>query len=107
MMTDLLIVLGVAAAYSIRRFRSIRGSGHVYFEVGCLVLVMVTLGRWLESSGKLKTTEALDALEKLLPEHVRVIGSDDHENIVPLARTASRAIACASWPANASRPMGG
>ncbi len=76
MMTDLLIVVGVAAAYVYSAISVVRGTGHVYFEVGCIVLVMVTLGRWLESSGKLKTTEALDALSKLLPEQVRVIASD-------------------------------
>jgi heavy metal translocating P-type ATPase len=37
-------------------------------EVGCVVLVMVTLGRWLEASGTLKANEAL---ERLLPVQVR------------------------------------
>ena len=41
---------------------------------------MMTLGRWLEATGKIKTTEALDALEKLLPDRIRVVqpnGEDD------------------------------
>ena len=63
---DLLIVLGVAAAYVYSAISVVRGAGHVYFEVGCAVLVMVTIGRWLEATGKLRTTAALDALEKLL-----------------------------------------
>jgi heavy metal translocating P-type ATPase len=70
---DLLIVLGVAAAYLYSAISVVRGAGHVYFEVGCAVLVMVTIGRWLEATGKLRTTTALDALEKLLPERVRVV----------------------------------
>ena len=37
---------------------------------------MVTLGRWFEASGKLKTTEALDALAKLLPDLVRTLDSE-------------------------------
>ena len=71
--TDLLIVLGVAAATVYSAISVLRGTGHIYFEVGCVVLVMVTLGRWLDATGKLQTTAALDALEKLLPERVRLV----------------------------------
>ena len=39
---------------SIRAVSVFRGAGHVYFEVGCAVLVMVTFGRWLEATGKLR-----------------------------------------------------
>ena len=49
---DLLIVVGVAAAYVYSAISVVRGAGHVYFEVGCAVLVMVTIGRWLEATGK-------------------------------------------------------
>jgi heavy metal translocating P-type ATPase len=81
---DLLIVAGVAAAYVYSAISVVRGAGHVYFEVGCAVLVMVTLGRWLEANGKLKTTEALDALQKLLPQRVRTIDAQGREAPCPL-----------------------
>ena len=68
---DLLLVAGVAAAFGISAWATWRGAGHVYFEVGCMVLVAVTLGRWLEASGKLQTTAALRELESLLPDRVR------------------------------------
>ncbi|MBX3415150.1 MAG: cation-translocating P-type ATPase [Pirellulales bacterium] len=70
--TDLLLVLGIGASYVYSVLAVFRGYPHVYFEVGCVVLVMLTLGRWLEATGKLRTTAALDALEKLLPEQVRL-----------------------------------
>jgi heavy metal translocating P-type ATPase len=70
---DLLIVVGVAAAYVYSAISVVRGAGHVYFEVACAVLVMVTIGRWLEATGKLRTTAALDALQKLLPQRVHVV----------------------------------
>lgn len=38
-----------------------------------MVLVAVTLGRWLEANGKLETTQALRDLEQLLPESVRLV----------------------------------
>ncbi|MGD9723385.1 MAG: heavy metal translocating P-type ATPase [Pirellulales bacterium] len=81
---DLLIVVGVAAAFVYSAISVWRGAGHVYFEVGCAVLVMVTLGRWLEAQGKLKTTEALDALEQLLPKQARLLGVNGQETLVPL-----------------------
>ncbi|MGD9645199.1 MAG: heavy metal translocating P-type ATPase [Pirellulales bacterium] len=81
--TDLLILLGVVASYGYSVVSVLRGSGHVYFEVGCIVLVMVTLGRWLEATGKLQTTAALDALERLLPSDVRRL-HNHREQLVPL-----------------------
>jgi len=71
--TELLIVLGVFAALVYSSISVFRGSGHIYFEVACVVLVMVTLGRWLDATGKLQTTAALDALAKLLPNEVRQV----------------------------------
>jgi heavy metal translocating P-type ATPase len=82
---DVLVVLGVGAAYVYSAISVLRGTGHVYFEVGCAVLVMVTLGRWLEASGKLKASEALDALEKLLPDEVRVHTVDGRDAMLPIA----------------------
>lgn len=71
--TDLLLMQGVLAAYIYSAESVFRGSGHVYYEVGCVVLVAVTLGRWLEATGKLKAGAALDALAKLLPRDVEII----------------------------------
>lgn len=71
--TDLLLVLGVAAAYLLSAISVLRDAGPVYFEVGCMVLLLVTLGRWLEATGRVRATHALDALEKLLPERVRLL----------------------------------
>ena len=65
--TDLLIATGVIAAYGISVANVLRGAETVYFEVGATVLVMVTLGRWFEATGKQKATEALDKLAALLP----------------------------------------
>ena len=79
--TDLLMVVGVAAAMIYSAISVFRGSGHVYFEVGCVVLVMVTIGRWLDATGKVQTTAALDALEKLLPDQVRLVCSG-HASII-------------------------
>ena len=49
---DLLLVLGVAAAFFYSVVSVVRGHGHVYFEIACVVLVLVTLGRLVRSGGK-------------------------------------------------------
>jgi heavy metal translocating P-type ATPase len=77
--TDLLLSAGVAAAFVYSMVSVLRGRGPVYFEVGCVVLVMVTLGRWLEASGKLKANDALDRLARLLPPQVRRLRGDVEE----------------------------
>ena len=74
--TDLLIATGVIAAYGISAANVLRGAETVYFEVGATVLVMVTLGRWFEATGKQKATEALDKLAALLPTTAHRIAFD-------------------------------
>lgn len=70
---DLLLLAGVAAACAYSVASVVRGSGHVYFEVACVVLVAVTLGRWLTAVARQRTAQALEALERLLPEMARVV----------------------------------
>jgi heavy metal translocating P-type ATPase len=87
---NLLLAAGVAAAFLLSVHAVVTDRGHVYFEVACMVLVAVTLGKWLEASGKLRTTEALRELRTLLPDRVRrvVAGSEAStaaEESVPLA----------------------
>jgi heavy metal translocating P-type ATPase len=79
--TDALLSLGVAASFSVSFLSVLRGGGPIYFEVGCVILVMTTLGRWLEATGRLKASSALDALARLLPATVRRIGPDGDEQI--------------------------
>ena len=66
--TDWLLATGVAASFVFSFLSVFRGRGPIYFEVGCVILVMTTLGRWLEANGKLKASAALDALTRLLPD---------------------------------------
>lgn len=81
--TDVLLVSGVVASYVMSIVSVFRGAGGIYFEVGCVVLVMVTLGRWFEATGRLKASAELDALERLLPETVRRLEKDG-EALIPI-----------------------
>ena len=81
--TDLLIGLAVIAAYVTSVVNVIRESGTIYFEVGATVLVMITLGRWIEAAGKQKATESLDKLLTLLPETVIRVGRIEPTSQMP------------------------
>ncbi len=83
---NLFLAVGVAAAFLLSVHAVVTDRGHVYFEVACMVLVAVTLGKWLEAAGKLRTTEALRTLRTLLPDRVRRL-SRTGEEIVALADT--------------------
>jgi Cu+-exporting ATPase len=46
--------------------------GHVYFEAGVFVIVLVWLGKWLETRARAGTQDALLALARLQPKTARV-----------------------------------
>ena len=94
---------GVGAAFASSFFSVLGGGGPIYFEVGCVILVMTTLGRWLEATGRLKASSALDELARLLPETVRRLGATGEE-VVPLDQVV-HATCYGSCPASGSPPM--
>ncbi|MCA9247667.1 MAG: heavy metal translocating P-type ATPase [Planctomycetales bacterium] len=69
--TDFLILLGVSAAFAYSTVSVLRGEGQIYFEVAVMVLVFVSLGRYLEARGKLRASQSLDELSALLPATAR------------------------------------
>ncbi|MHC4065986.1 MAG: P-type ATPase, partial [Planctomycetota bacterium] len=70
--TDALVVIGVAAAFVYSYISTLTDRGATYYETACMILVLVTLGRWLEATGKLKASAAVQALEELIPAEVSV-----------------------------------
>ncbi|KAA3604937.1 MAG: heavy metal translocating P-type ATPase [Planctomycetota bacterium] len=65
---DLWILVAVGAAWILSFVRVLIGSGALYFESASMVLVLVTLGRYLDARAKVRVGEAAGALRKLLPE---------------------------------------
>jgi heavy metal translocating P-type ATPase len=78
---DALLIAGVGASFAVSAFSVFADDGPIYFEVGCAVLVLVTLGRWLEASGKARASQSLEALEKLLPETVCAVIEGSEVNV--------------------------
>jgi Cu+-exporting ATPase len=76
---DLLVALGTSAAYGLSVYQMIASNHAVhelYFEGSSVIICMVMLGKWLEARAKQQTSEAIRALQKLWPEHAKVIERD-------------------------------
>ncbi|PHS01523.1 MAG: copper-translocating P-type ATPase [Blastopirellula sp.] len=82
--TDLLLAVGVLAAFTYSAISVLQKGQHTYFEVCAMILVAVTLGRWLEAISKLKTTQVLRSMEKLLPETFRKLDQQNNEVETPI-----------------------
>jgi P-type Cu2+ transporter len=57
-----LIVLGVSAAYLYSTFVVVQGGPHVYFDTATMVLMLFTLGRYLEAAGRARAARNLEPL---------------------------------------------
>jgi Cu+-exporting ATPase len=79
---DLLVALGTSAAYGLSLYLLLTpASAHahtqeLYFEGSAVIICMVLLGKWLEARAKQQTSEAIRALQKLWPEHAKVLKAD-------------------------------
>ena len=73
---DLLVAIGTSAAYGLsvsQMLTSPHAVHELYFEGSAVIICMVLLGKWLEARAKQQTSEAIRALQKLWPEHAKVI----------------------------------
>jgi Cu+-exporting ATPase len=72
---DLLVALGTSAAYGLSLYLLLTTTHahELYFEGSAVIICMVLLGKWLEARAKQQTSEAIRALQKLWPEHAKVL----------------------------------
>ena len=70
--TDSLILLGSLSAYIVSVYGLISG-GEVYFDTATLILLLVTLGHFLEIRAQIKSSEALEALLEQAPDEATVV----------------------------------
>jgi P-type Cu+ transporter len=88
---DSLIFIGTAAAYfysliiSVLMFLGTKTEAHLYFESAALILVFISLGKYLEAITKGKTSEAIKKLIGLQPKEATVI-KDNEEIKIPISK---------------------
>ncbi len=64
---DSLIALGAGAAYLSSTFAWLTGAAEVYFDTGTMILVLVTLGRFLEATARAQAADGIKRLLSLSP----------------------------------------
>lgn len=84
---DSLIFIGTAVAYfyslviSILTFLGVKIEAHLYYESAALILVFVSLGKYLEAITKGKTSEAIEKLIGLQPKEATIIKNNEEVKI--------------------------
>ena len=71
--TDLLVGIGVLAAYGYSAWQVLRGSSLVYFDTASMVLLLFTLGRYLEAQGRARAARCLAPMLAAERAEVRVV----------------------------------
>ena len=69
---QLLIVVGVFSAYLLSVVHAMRGEGSLYFDTAAIVLVVVTLGSYLEAGARQRATLSAHRLLAELPQTIRL-----------------------------------
>jgi P-type Cu+ transporter len=78
---DTLIVLGTFSAYALSAISTFKAQGKVYFDTAAMLLVLVTVGRFLEASAKARTSNAIKELLELSPKEATIIKDGIEEKI--------------------------
>ncbi|HEY0635322.1 MAG TPA: heavy metal translocating P-type ATPase, partial [Gammaproteobacteria bacterium] len=71
--TDALITLAALAAYGYSAGQVLRGTPHVYFDTATMVLLLFTLGRYLEAQARARTARSLAPILAAERAQVRII----------------------------------
>ncbi len=71
--TDMLIAIGAFSAYFLSVYSVFTGKSSIYFETATMILVLVTFGRYIETSSRAKASNFIKELLKLSPEKATVL----------------------------------
>ncbi len=70
---SVLIAVGVLAAYLASVYLTVIGSADLFYEAAGMLVTFVLFGHWMEMKSRRGTSDALQALFKLVPPKARVI----------------------------------
>lgn len=70
--TELLISVGVGSAFLLSAVHTFRGEGSLYYDTAAMVLVIVTLGSFLEAGARRRAASSASELLAALPRSVRI-----------------------------------
>ncbi len=78
-----LIVLGVFSAFILSVVHTLKGEGSVYFDTAAMVLVIVTLGSYLEAGARRRAATSASRLLAALPQTAWILKDDSASNEAP------------------------
>jgi len=79
---DTLVSLGVLAATGLSAWQLARGSGDVYADTAVMLIVLLTVGRLLETRALRRAAVTIDALHARLPETAERLDAEGRGDIV-------------------------
>ncbi|MFC0302119.1 heavy metal translocating P-type ATPase [Virgibacillus soli] len=86
---DVLVALGTSAAYFYSLYEAVQTIGnagympHLYFETSAILITLILFGKYLETSAKSKTTQAISKLLNLQAKEARIL-RDGKEQMIPI-----------------------
>ena len=84
-----LVVLGVGAAYAYSVFATIEQSDQVYFDTATMVLMLFTIGSYIEAAGRAKAARDLEPLLAAESESATVVEGGGTETTRPVRDIAA------------------
>lgn len=78
---SVLIAVGVLAAYLASVYLTIIGSSDLFYEAAAMLVTFVLFGHWMEMKSRKGTSDALQALFKLVPPKARVIRDGEETEV--------------------------
>ncbi|GIX48463.1 MAG: hypothetical protein KatS3mg131_2674 [Candidatus Tectimicrobiota bacterium] len=76
-----LIALGSVSAYLASAYATFRGSTRIYFDTATMILVLVTLGRFLEATARAKAAAGIANLLELAPQEATVLAEGEERRV--------------------------
>jgi heavy metal translocating P-type ATPase len=70
---ETLITVGAFSAFLYSTYQLVSGSIHLYYDTASMLIVLVTLGKFLESRAKAEVQEGLESLLSMRPSKVRIL----------------------------------
>jgi len=81
--TDLLVAIGSFSAYLLSVYSVLTDKPHLYFETATMILVLLTFGRYIETSSRAKASNFMRELMKLSPKKATVIRNGKEIEVTP------------------------
>lgn len=78
---DSLIAVGSLAAYGYSTHEVFTGGDNLYFDTATMIIVLVTFGRYLEATAKVRSTDAIQKLLDIVPDTVRLLLNGEEHTV--------------------------